>query len=140
MDSAKSTPPNESLLRDSLDGFLHLVTVVFLDSIVFFITLGLLCILFPRTFIRIINPLAQQRWKPTPRAQNDFRMLAAIFLLVVHVVLCLLFGTQDDLGITPNAPTVFWAVVWSTGIVSGVFGGFLAATVLVLVAMDVVGV
>jgi hypothetical protein len=67
-------------------------------------------------------------------------MLAAIFLAVVHVVLSMLFGTQDDLGVTPNAPTVFWAIMWSTGIVSGVFGGFLGATVLVLLGMEVIGV
>jgi hypothetical protein len=139
MDPTKFPPPAEPLLRDSFDGFLHLVTAVFMDSVVFFITLSL-CILFPIIFVRIVNPLAQQRWKTSAQAQNDFCMLAALALAVVHVVLCLLFGLHDDLGLTPNAPTVFWAIMWSTGIVGGMFGGFLAATVLMLVGMEVIGV
>jgi hypothetical protein len=139
MDPTTFPPPAEPLLRDSLDGFLHLITAVFLDSIVFFTTLSL-CILFPRIFVRIVNPLVQQRWKPTPRAQKDFCMLAAILLAVVHVVLSMLFGTQDDLGVTPNAPTVFWAIMWSMGILVGVSGGFLVTTVLVLLGMEVIGV
>jgi hypothetical protein len=52
----------------------------------------------------------------------------------------MLFGTQDDLGVTSNAPTVFWAIMWSMGILVGVSGGFLVTTVLVLLGMEVIGV
>jgi hypothetical protein len=139
MDPAKFPPPAEPLLRDSFDGFLHLITAVFLDSIVFFTTLASI-LLFPRLCFPLIYRRLPQRWKLSLQAQNHTAMFAGAGLAVVHAFLCLLFGTQDDLGVTPNAPTVFWAIMWSTGIVGGVFGGFLAATVLVLVAMDVVGV
>jgi hypothetical protein len=67
-------------------------------------------------------------------------MFAGAGLAVLHAVLCLFFGTQDDLGVTPNAPTVFWAIMWSTGILVGVSGGFLVTTVLVLLGMEVIGV
>jgi hypothetical protein len=139
MDPAKYTPPSEPLLHASFSSFLNLITAVFFDSILFFLTLGL-CILYPRIYIRIINPLARPRWKPSTQAQNDFRMLAGLALAAVHVVLCMLFALHDDLGLTPNAPSVFWAIVWSMWIVSGVFGGFLVASVVVVVSVEVIGV
>jgi hypothetical protein len=139
MDPTKFTPSSEPLLRDSFDGFLHLITTVFLDSIVFFTTLPS-CILFPRLCFPLLYRRLPQRWKLGLQAQNDIAMFAGGELAVLHAFLCLLFGTQDDLGVTPNAPTVFWAVVWSTGILMGVGGGFLAVSVGVLFAMKVVGI
>jgi hypothetical protein len=44
------------------------------------------------------------------------------------------------LGITPNAPSVFWAIMWSTGIIAGVTGGFTASAILMLVGMEAIGV
>jgi hypothetical protein len=114
MDSTTSTA-GEPLLRDFLDGFLQLVTAVFLDSVVFFMTLAL-CVLAPRIFVRIINRIP--RWKVGMQAQNDFCMLAAIALAAVHVILSMLFALHDDLGITPDPPSVFWAIIWSTGIIA----------------------
>jgi hypothetical protein len=139
MDPTDYTPPSKPLLHDSLSGFFNLITTVILDSILFFTTLGL-CILYPRIYVRIINPLAPPRWKPSIQAQKDFCMLAGLALAVVHVVLCMLFALHDDLGLTPNAPSVFWAIVWSMGIVSGVAGGFLVASVIVLISVEVTGV
>lgn len=127
MDAARLSP--EPLLRDSFDGFVELVTTVFLDSIVFFTTAGF-CALAPRVFVRITNRFA--RWNFSTQAQKDFCIVSAIVLAAVHFLLILLLALEDDTGVTPNAPSVFWAIMWSTGILVGVLGGFLAAAVIAL--------
>ncbi|KEQ74128.1 hypothetical protein M436DRAFT_45339 [Aureobasidium namibiae CBS 147.97] len=127
---------HKSLLRDSFDGFLELITTVFLDSIVFFLTLGF-CILAPRLFIRITNRFA--RWNVSTEDQKGFWVFSAIVLTAVHSLLTLLLALDDDTGVTPNAPSVFWAIMWSTGIIVGVLGGFLAATVVALCGIQMIG-
>lgn len=125
--------PDKPLLRDSFDGFLELITTVFLDSIVFFVTLGF-CVLAPRLFIRITNRFA--RWKVNLDDQKAFCILSTIVLTTVHALFSLLFALDDDTGVTPNAPSVFWAIMWSTGIIVGGLGGFLAATVVALCGLQ----
>lgn len=127
---------HKPLLRDSFDGFLELVTTVFLDSIVFFLTLGF-CVLAPRLFIRITNRFA--RWKLSIEDLKGFYILATISLATAHSILTLLFALDDDTGVTPNAPSVFWAITWSTGIIVGGLGGFLAATVVALCGIQAIG-
>jgi len=135
MDSA-NLAPHGPLLHDSFDGFVQLTTAVFLDSIVFFITLGF-CIIAPRVFVWIINRLA--RWNFSIQAQKDFCMLSAIILVTIHTFLSMLFALYDDSGLSPNAPSVFWAIMWSTAILVGGAGGFLVATVIVLYGLDMMG-
>jgi len=124
------------LLRDTFDGFLELITTVFLDSIVFFLTLGF-CILAPRLFIRITNRFA--RWNVSVEDQKGFCIFSGIVLTAVHSLLTMLLALDDDTGVTPNAPSVFWAIMWSTGIIVGVLGGFLAATVVALCGIQMIG-
>lgn len=124
------------LLRDSLDGFLGLVTTVFLDSIVFFLALGF-CVLAPRVFTRITTRFA--RWKLNIEDQKTFHILATIVLVTAHSILTLLLALDDDTGVTPNAPSVFWAIMWSTGIMVGILAGFLTATVVALCGMQMIG-
>jgi len=124
------------LLRDTFDGFLELITTVFLDSIVFFLTLGL-CILAPRLFIRITNRFA--RWNVSTEDQKGFCIFSAIVLITVHSLLTMLFALDDDTGVTPNAPSVFWAIMWSTGIMVGVLAGFLTATGVALCGIQMMG-
>lgn len=128
---------HQPLLRDSLDGFLELVTTVFLDSIVFFLALGF-CVLAPRVFTRITTRFA--RWNLSIEDQKTFYMLATIVLVTAHSILTLLLALDDDTGVIPDAPSVFWAIMWSTGIMVGILAGFLTATVVALCGMQMIGI
>jgi hypothetical protein len=127
---------HKPLLRDTFDGFLELISTVFLDSIVFFLTLGF-CILAPRLLIRITNRFA--RWNFSIEDQKGFCIFSAIVLIIVHSLLTMLFALDDDTGVTPNAPSVFWAIMWSTGIMVGVLAGFLKATEVALCGIQMMG-
>lgn len=128
---------HQPLLHDSFDSFFQLIGIVFLDSIVFFLTLGF-CMLAPRIFVISVKSLT--RWTFTPENQKALCIGSAAFFAMMHLFLTLLFGLYDDSGLSPNAPSVFWAIMWSTGIIVGVEGGLLVATVVVLTGLQVVGI
>jgi multidrug efflux pump subunit AcrB len=87
--------------------------------------------------VRIFNRLA--RLDLNAQTQKEVSIFSAILLATTHVFLCMLFSLYDDAGITPNAPSVFWGIMWSTGIIVGVVGGFLVATVIALFGMEAIG-
>ena len=128
---------HQPLLHDSFDGFLQLISVVFLDSIVFFLTLGL-CMLAPRLFIVSVKRFT--RWDLSSENQKALCIGAAALFAIMHVFLTMLFALYDDTGLSPNAPSVFWAIMWSTGIIVGVEWGLLVATVIVLIGLQVMGI
>lgn len=135
--NAANPDSHQPLLHDSFDGFLQLISVVFLDSIVFFLTLGF-CMLAPRLFVISVKRFT--RWNLSPENQKALCIGAAALFALMHVFLTMLLALYDDSGLTPNAPSVFWAVMWSTGIIVGVEGGLLVATVIVLIGLQVVGI
>lgn len=63
----------------------------------------------------------------------------AIVLTLMHAFLSMLFALHDDSGLSPNAPSVFWALMWSSGILLGVAGGFAAAAVVLVLGSDAFG-
>lgn len=136
MMNAADKTSHQPLLHDSFDGFLQLITAVFLDSIVFFLTLGF-CMLAPRVFVISVKNLT--RWTFSPENQKALCIGSAAFFAMMHLFLTMLFGLYDDTGLSPNAPSIFWAIMWSTGIIVGVEGGLLVATVVVLMGLQVVG-
>ncbi|TIA11187.1 hypothetical protein D6C80_07652 [Aureobasidium pullulans] len=123
-----------SIVQASAEGVIQLITTAFLDSIVFFTTLGL-CILAPRISFKIIQSTARRKF--SPEHQEVFRVGSMIVLTLMHAFLSMLFALHDDSGLTPNAPLVFWAVMWSSGILLGVTGGFTAAAVLLVLGSDI---
>lgn len=126
----------DSIVQASAEGVIKLTTTAILDSIVFFTTLGL-CILAPRISLKIIQ--STTRWKFSPEHQEVFRVGSVIVLTLMHAFLSMLFALHDDSGLSPNAPSVFWAVMWSSGILLGVTVGFTAAAVLLVLESDVFG-
>ncbi|KEQ64496.1 uncharacterized protein M437DRAFT_44152 [Aureobasidium melanogenum CBS 110374] len=135
--NAAGQASHQPLLQDSIDGFFQLITVVFLDSIVFFLTLGF-CMLAPRIFVLAVKLLT--RWTINAENQKALCFISGFFFALMHLFMTILFSVHDEEGSTPDAPSVFWAVMWSTGIVVGVEGGLLVATVIVLLGLQVVGV
>jgi hypothetical protein len=135
--NAAGQTSHQSLLHDSFDSFFQLIRVVFLDSIVFFLTLGF-CMLAPRVFVISIKHLT--RWTLSAENQKALCIVLAAFFAFMHLFLTLLFGLYDDTGVSPNAPSVFWAVMWSTGVIVGIEGGLLVATVVVLIGLQLVGI
>ncbi|THX66287.1 hypothetical protein D6D08_07303 [Aureobasidium pullulans] len=124
----------DAIVQASVEGVIQLITTVFVDSIIFFTTLGL-CILAPSISLKTIQ--STTRWKFSPEHQEIFRLGSAIILTLMHAFLSMLFALHDDSGLTPNAPSVFWAVMWSSGILLGVTGGFTAAAVLLVLGSDI---
>lgn len=92
----------------------------------------------PRVFVISIKHLT--RWTLSPENQKALCILLAAFFALMHLFLTLLFGLYDDTKFSPNAPSVFWAVMWSTGIIVGIEGGLLVATVVVLIGLQLVGI
>ncbi|THZ19392.1 hypothetical protein D6C89_07767 [Aureobasidium pullulans] len=124
----------DAMVQASAEGVIQLITTAFLDSIVFFTTLGL-CILAPKISLKIFQ--STTRWKFSPEHQEVFRVGSMIVLTLMHAFLSMLFALHDDSGLTPNAPSVFWAVMWSSGILLGVAGGFTAAAVVLVLGSDI---
>lgn len=120
-----------------MDGFFQLITVVFLNSIIFFLTLGF-CMLAPRIFVLAVKLLT--RWTINAENQQVLCIGLAGFFAIMHIFMTIVFGVRDETGSTPDAPSVFWAIMWSTGIVVGVEGGLLVATVIVLLGLQVAGI
>lgn len=92
----------------------------------------------PRLFVISVKRFT--RWNLSPENQKALCIGAAALFALMHVFLTMLLALYDDSGLTPNAPSVFWAVMWSTGIIVGVEGGLLVATVIVLIGLQVVGI
>lgn len=126
----------DPMLQASAESVIQLINTVFLDSIIFFTTIGL-CILAPKISLKIIQSTA--RWKFSPEHQEVFRVGSVIVLTLMHAFLSMMFALHDDSGLSPNAPSVFWALVWSSGILLGVAGGFTAAAILLVLGSNVFG-
>jgi hypothetical protein len=126
----------DSIVQASAEGVIQLINTAFLDSIVFFTTLGL-CILAPKVSLKIIQSMARRNF--SPEHQEIVRVGSAIVLTLIHAFLSMLFALHDDSGLSPNAPSVFWALMWSSGISLGVAGGFTAAAVVLVLGSDVFG-
>ncbi|KAL2029252.1 hypothetical protein VTO58DRAFT_108444 [Aureobasidium pullulans] len=120
----------------SAESVIQLINTAFLDSIIFFTTMGL-CILAPKISLKIIQSTARRNF--SPEHQEIFRVGWAIVLTLMHAFLSMLFALHDDSGLSPNAPSVFWALMWSSGILLGVAGGFAAAAVVLILGSDAFG-
>ena len=122
------------IVQASAEGVIQLITTAFLDSIVFFTTLGL-CILAPKISLQIFQSTARRKF--SPEHQEILRVGSSFVLTLMHAFLSMLFALHDDSGLSPNAPSVFWALTWSSGILLGVAGGFTAAAVFLVLVSDV---
>lgn len=91
----------------------------------------------PRVFVNSVKNLT--RWILSQENQKALCTGSAAFCAMMHLFLTMLFGLYDDTGLSPDAPSVFWAIMWSTGIIVGIKGGLLVVTVVVLMGLQVVG-
>ena len=100
--------------------------VMFINSSVFFITLGLL-IMLVRLFIRLATA---NYWDAMNADQIFLVIIGSVILALSHLFLSLSY-TSKDMNEFATAPSYYWAVCWSMAILSGICGG-LGVGVLVL--------
>jgi hypothetical protein len=97
-----------------LDSILETFQSMFINSTLFFITLGLLIILL-RLFVR----LATTNYRNTLTIDQDtLVVVGSIFLALSHLFLSLAYSSEDMKDIA-TAPSYSWAVCWSMAVLVG---------------------
>jgi hypothetical protein len=101
-----------------LDSILDTFETMFINSSVFFITLGLLIILL-RLFVR----LATANYRNTLTIEQDTVVVTgSIFVALSHFFLSLAYSSEDMTELA-TAPSYSWAVCWSMAVLAGTCGG-----------------
>jgi hypothetical protein len=91
---------------------------MFINSSMFFISLGLLIMLM-RLFVRLTTG---NYWSAMPEEQIGLVAIGSVILGLSHLFLTLSY-TSEDMKDFATAPSYYWAVCWSMAILSGVCGG-----------------
>jgi hypothetical protein len=101
-----------------LDSITTTFQSVFINSSLFFITLGLLIILL-RLFVR----LATANYRNALTVDQDTVVVTgSIFLALSHFFLSLAYSSEDMTELA-TAPSYSWAVCWSMAVLAGTCGG-----------------
>jgi hypothetical protein len=109
-----------------LDSITTTFQSMFINSTLFFITLGLLITLL-RLFVRLATA---NYWDKLTIDQDTLVVVGSIFLALSHFFLSLAYSSEDMKDVA-TAPSYCWAVCWSMAVLAGTCGG-LGVGVLVL--------
>jgi hypothetical protein len=97
-----------------LDTILITFKSMFINSTLFFITLGLLITLL-RLFVRLATA---NYWDTLTIDQDTLVVVGSIFLALSHFFLSLAYASEDMKDIA-TAPSYSWAVCWSMAVLVG---------------------
>jgi hypothetical protein len=101
-----------------LDSITTTFQSMFINSTLFFITLGLLITLL-RLFVRLATA---NYWDKLTIDQDTLVVVGSIFLALSHFFLSLAYSSEDMKDVA-TAPSYCWAVCWSMAVLAGTCGG-----------------